>query len=784
MKLRKPVLIIIFCIGVLPSLAQRPELDKFLTRFHEHENEFFQEKIFLHLDRTFYMAGETIWLKAYLVDGYVHQPVASSKVAYVEILNASNEAIAQLKIELQNGMGTGSIELPATINSGNFQVRAYTNWMKNFGPEFFFHQPITIINPFRTIEASPGSNTNLDIQFFPEGGTLLTGVESHVAFRVVNADGKGVDFNGYLVSGSGDTLVRFKPWKFGLGKFKFTPSAADSYKVIIKEKNGSTQRTELGPPSSAGYAIQVSSSTDSFEIQITGKGKEVYSPMIYLIGHTRQVIKIAEALTLREGQVTIRVPKSSLGDGISHFTVFNSEFKPVCERLVFIKPATTNVQVTTDQESYGLRSRIKLALHSELKSADSLQLSISVHKNDSLKQFDHTNIPEFLWLTSDLKGTIESPRYYFSDAPDVAEGLDNLMLTHGWSRFRWEDLRDASVHITYLPEYRGHLIYGKVLSRDNSNPLSNVLTYLAWPQKRIQFAQAISNDAGTIRFETNQLKGRQKLFIQPSQADSLARIELTTPFFDKFTRAIPNLELSKELTRQLTTRSISMQVLDAFKRNLQTTIIRSDSSAFYGRAQEEYKLDDYTRFPLMEEVMREYVKGVRVRKREGQFIFKILNTANNTVFDQEPLVLLDGVPLMNVTGIMEFDPLKIKQLDVITNKYFFGSQTYEGIVSYRTYQGDLGGYVFTPHTIVLDYEGLQAAKEFFAPKYETKQQLESRVPDARTLLHWAPDINLSKAGHSIEFYSSDQPGRYDVVIQGISASGLPVYQRSSFTVKR
>lgn len=784
MKLRKQVLLVIFCIGVMPGFAQRPEMDKFLTRFHEYEKEFLQEKIFLHLDRTFYMAGETIWLKAYLVDGYVHQPVASSKVAYIEILNTSNEAIAQLKIELRNGMGTGSIDLPATINSGNFQVRAYTNWMKNFDPAFFFHQPITIINPFRTIEAVTSSNPSFDIQFFPEGGSLLAGVETQVAYRVVNSIGKGIDFNGYLLSGNGDTLVRFKPWKFGLGKFRFTPQSTAPHKVVIIEKNGSIQLAELGPIASSGYAIQVISSADNFEIHITGKGKEVYSPLIYLIGHTRQVIKVAEAVTLQEGQATIRIPKKSLGEGISHLTVFNSEFKPVCERLVFIKPATTNLQVTTDQETYSTRTRIKLALRSDLKSVDSLRLSVSVYKNDSLQQFKHTNFPEFLWLTSELKGTIESPAYYFSDEPDVTEGLDNLMLTHGWSRFRWEDLRDASLHITNLPEYRGHLIYGKVLNRDNSSPLPNVLTYLAWPQKRIQFAQAISNDAGIIRFETNQLKGRQKLFIQPSRADSLARIELTTPFFNEFARAIPPLVLSKELTRQLTTRSVSMQVLDAFRRTIQTTTILSDSATFYGRAQEEYKLDDYTRFPLMEEVMREYVKGVRVRKREGQFIFKILNTANNTVFDQEPLVLLDGVPLLDVTGIMEFDPLKIKQLDVVTTKYVLGSQTYEGIVSYRTYQGDLAGYPFTPHTIILDYEGLQAAKEFFAPKYETKQQLESRVPDARTLLYWAPDINLTMVGHSIEFFSSDQPGSYDVVIQGISSTGQPVFQRSTFTVKR
>jgi len=187
---------------------------------------------------------------------------------------------------------------------------------------------------------------------------------------------------------------------------------------------------------------------------------------------------------------------------------------------------------------------------------------------------------------------------------------------------------------------------------------------------------------------------------------------------------------------------------------------------------------------VMEEVMREYVHGVWVRKRGGKFIFKVPDEPHHSIFPNESMVMLDGVPIFNIEKIMSFSPLKVQKLDVLTRKYFLGPFAFEGIVSYITYKGDLGGFELDPRVTVLNYQGLQLQKEFFSPKYETATQIGSRMADRRNLLYWAPNITLTgQEKKSIEFYSSDEPGIYKIVIQGMSVDGRVGSAATSFEVK-
>ncbi len=169
-----------------------------------------------------------------------------------------------------------------------------------------------------------------------------------------------------------------------------------------------------------------------------------------------------------------------------------------------------------------------------------------------------------------------------------------------------------------------------------------------------------------------------------------------------------------------------------------------DSLPFYGTPDEKYLLDDFTRFPTMEEVMREYVKGVMVRVRKGKFHFLTLDKTNAALFRENPLVLLDGVPVFNINKIMAYDPRKVKQVDVVTRQYYLGRLTFNGVVNYTTYHGDLLDY--TPeNATILFVEGLQTKKEFFSPVYETPLQQESRVPDKRHLLFWDTNVKPDRA---------------------------------------
>ena len=211
----------------------------------------------------------------------------------------------------------------------------------------------------------------------------------------------------------------------------------------------------------------------------------------------------------------------------------------------------------------------------------------------------------------------------------------------------------------------------------------------------------------------------------------------------------------------------------------------TDSLAFYGRADETYYLDDFTRFQVMEEVMREYVPGVLVRKRKDGFHFVVIDNLHRDVLPDDPMILLDGVPIFDADKIMAFDPLKVKKLEVLTRKYYLGLLTLQGIVSYSTYKGDLAGYELDPKALSLNYEGLQLQREFYAPRYDAPAERNSRIPDQRNLLYWAPDIITDRDGkQQLDFYTSDLTGNYELVIEGTTTDGLSGSTSYTFSVKR
>jgi hypothetical protein len=155
---------------------------------------------------------------------------------------------------------------------------------------------------------------------------------------------------------------------------------------------------------------------------------------------------------------------------------------------------------------------------------------------------------------------------------------------------------------------------------------------------------------------------------------------------------------------------------------------------------------------------------------------------NRTMFEEDPLVLLDGVPIFNLNKLMAFDPLRIQRVAVFTNRYFYGGQDYPGLLSFTTYKGNLQDYPLDPRALLEEYDGVQGQREFFAPLYDTSAP--TTLPDLRNLLHWQPGLTLSPGtARELTFYTSDQVGCYIVVVQGLAANGLAGSKTVTFKVK-
>jgi hypothetical protein len=393
-------------------------------------------------------------------------------------------------------------------------------------------------------------------------------------------------------------------------------------------------------------------------------------------------------------------------------------------------------------------------------------------------------------LDSDLAGKVESPHYYFSSREHQNNAdIDNLMLTHGWRRFRWQSLlNEDSLVFKFIPEYEGHLVQGCIANITNNAPAPNINVYLSVPGRHFQLHISQSNYQGEVNFALNDVYGTKQIVTQTnSQQDSLYRIELLSPYFlPEATLRLPYFYVHEQLKEQLLTRSIGMQTQNMYFSDKRRRFFSNprDTTAFYGTPDAQYKLDAYTRFPQMEDVLKEYVPGVQARKRRGKYHLEVIDLPHKLNFSENPLVLIDGVPVFDMDKIMSFNPLKVKRLDVVARKYFLGPLSFSGVLSYATYTGEVTDLPLDPAAVILDFEGLQLQREYYTPLYDSPQSINRRLPDYRHLLYWAPAVKTDKTGKTtLEFYTSDLEGEYRIVVEGITKNGEAGYNTSSFTVE-
>lgn len=783
------ITLLVFPLLLLFMKSNAQLINELQQGFDSYHQNYLQEKVFVHTDKDVYLSGEIIWFKVYCLNGNDHKPLNLSKVIYVDILDEHQNPVLQTKISMQGGMGSGSIYIPVSSKNGNYKFRAYTNWMKNFSPDLYFEKKIVFINPLRIPDPQVVNTiTNYNIQFFPEGGNLVRGITTKVAFKAVDLSGKGINVSGAVLDSRNDTVARFKSLKFGMGNFSFTPVANMVYRAVVNYA-GTAITKDLPKINNQGYAMTLVDN-GSDQLSVTVKSAGVTDGNIYLFAHSRQSVKSIQKASMSNGAAQFLLSKRILGEGISHLTIFDESKQPVSERLFFKKPVQQLlINATTDLHQYGLRQKVNMNIAAIDQAGKNLNtdFSMAVYRVDSLQGLDDLNIYNYLWLNSELKGKIESPDYYFGITnEETTEAVDNLMLSQGWRRFQWTNVFEHKpASFSFLPEYRGHIITAKITNISDQAPAKNILTYLGVPGKRVQLYTAMSDSSGHLKYDAKDFYGPNEIIIQDNPLmDSTYHIDVLSPFSDQYTTsALPPFSIHPTTIHAIEEHSLGMQVLNIYSLNnikkFYSPVV--DSSAFYGKPSNSYKLDDFTRFTTMEEDLREYVKEDNIVKSRGKFHIKVL-TERGFLEGGDPLVLVDGIPVFDINKVMTIDPLKVRKLDIMAATYIYGPAKESGIFSFTTYKGDLGGVEIDPHAAVLDYEGLQLRREFYSPVYDTEMKSSSRIPDFRNLLYWSPEINL-EGKNAVSFYTSDQPGKYVGAVQGITTNGDAGVQYFTFEVK-
>jgi hypothetical protein len=797
MTAKKIIWLLLFAHTYITNVKAQNDFALAITQqFTNYQHNNFREKVFVHTDKTFYLAGERIWFKAYITNTSSHIPVNLSKVVYVELLNAENKPVLQTKIAADK-TGEGSLLIPASIATGTYLLRAYTNWMKNFDARYFYTQPVTIVNTIKGISSgftASHSMQDAGITFYPEGGHLVAGFNSVVGIKAIGKNGFGAACTGTIINEKKEIEARFNTDTYGIGSFSFTPQTQTTYTAIVKYQSDSATIPFTAKLDTRGYVMQLLYNEGDL-ITVAVKTSADYNNLpVYLFVQSNGIFKTVQTAVIKDGQLFFIINKKDLADGVAHFTLFNNNRQPVCERLYFKTPNNTEVlHLQTEKEIYEPREKvtIDIAANDTISGITDASLSMSVFLIDGLQELNQADIKNYLLFTSGLAEYDKPLLDYLSKKNKNVEQLtNNLMLTQGWSGFKWDDIIKNKEHnFSFLPEMEGLLITGKITHTASGLPAAGITVYLSVPGKAFQYANFVSDTAGRIFFPVKDIFGPADIIVQTDiTKDSGYTIEINNPFFEKNNLQLSStMQLNENIKKQLLNRHIGVQAENTYAaddKKIFASKQGKNNTAFYGQPSHSFKLDAYTRFNTMDEILREITTDVKIRKKDNRNYLRVFNNPKQVYFDTDPLVLLDGVPVFNIEKLVAFSPLKINSVDVVAAKFFTGPIENDGVVSFITYDGDLGGYSLDAGALAIKFDGVQLQRKFYSPEYINDQAKKSRMPDLRNVLMWKPDININKdLRTSCSFYTSDFKGTYAVVVQGLSQNGTPLSSTLLFSVK-
>jgi hypothetical protein len=414
-----------------------------------------QEKVYLHLDKPHYAIGDTIWFKAYTVIGVQHRLSALSGVLYVELIDARDSVAKRLTLPLISGMAWGDFTLARSYKPGEYSLRAYTRWMRNAGPAFFYNRHVQV-GGMRAVPAGPSKNAalNPDVQFFPEGGELVNGIRSKIAVKAVSSNGRGQDIKGDIEDNDGNVVADFATQHLGMGVFAFTPQSGKSYKAKIAGIGESSFTVALSPSNDEGLTLALNNSRpDSIYIKVAINEKALEKQKnnpFYIIAQSNGRAYYTSQGVLDGLVYTAKVDKARFPSGIAQFTLFSQNGEPLAERIVFLQNNDTlKMDLAAPAAGNATRGEMKIALDvkdsEDEPVAGSFSVSVINESRVGADEDTESTILNNLLLASDLKGYIEQPNYYFTDVNDQTRAdLDVLMLTQGYRRFDWKAILSSN----------------------------------------------------------------------------------------------------------------------------------------------------------------------------------------------------------------------------------------------------------------------------------------------------------------------------------------------------
>ena len=782
-KLKAGILLIAFLFSFKYSygIGEDPVLSS-LTAYNRLIENHHPEKIHIHINQPVYQNRDTIWFKAYIINSFYSRPSAMSKMLSVELVSSSGDLVYRLKLRSDAGLASGHIALSDSIPSGTYHLRAFTPAMQNFGPAFYYDRSVLVRHRSER-PAEPALTAASSIQFFPEGGDLIAGIRTKIAFKAVARGGRGIDMSGSITDDSGELISHFKSEHLGMGVFAMTASPGTNYYAKVRFQDGTELKQLIPPAKSQGYMISVNSSFDSIRVRVQCSAYLAGKGLLTLVGMQDGINRYVSQFGLKaEIQNTVWIPKELFNSGAVQFTLFDSDNNPVSERLTFIKKNDELMIRSALKSQYAKREAVNLLLEMENQAGlkDVGNLSVTVYNESEIPgDDDEISIFSDLLLTGDLKGFIESPGYYFNGPENEirARHLDHLLLTQGWRRFSWKNALSKGFPQIAQDRAKGLEVNGR-MTLPSGKPFANGEVSLfksGWPPMVLQTKTDL---AGEFRFSDLDLQDTASFLISANNARYRKNMKIDL-FNKKYENApltifYPVASLVKVRSTPENHRLNQLQyrengiLLDAVEIHSKKITKVTESANLNGPGNADVVLtsEDIGFYQDLALFLTSRVAGLSLNRGE------VYSRGGK----RPMLTIVNGMTLpmsfINIDDIATIEVLKGAASTAI-----YGIQGMDGILVITTKKGgdhteENAARMRTPGILPFRLTGYQSSREFYSPKYDVLNPDAVVVPDLRKAVYWNPSVSIGLAEKTeVRYFNSDYTGTYKVVIEGINADG-------------
>lgn len=784
--MRNIVCFILLMSALLVAKAQTIDsaLSKLATNYQP-------EKVYLHYDKSSYYAGETIWFKAYLMEGLF--PAGQSKTLYIDWIDEKGSVLSHTVSPVVDGATNGQFEVPEKYASNFVHVRAYTKWMLNFDTAFLYSKDIPVLPKEGIIKKTPAAVVS-SLQAFPEGGDIVNGVINKIAFKANDQYGRPVKVKGKLVDGKGTVIQNFSSVHDGMGSFVFIPQQGITYNVKWTDEKNVEHTTNLPSIKSSGISMQVQLDKERRAITINAPSQlESQLRQLHLTGTLNQTLIFKNDISLTENNSVKRIiPTAGIPSGILTLTLFDANWNAIAERITFINNNDYLFQPQMDVKRWGLSKRKRNEI--EITLPDSLQdANLSVSVTDAAIEKDTTdNIVSHFLLSSDIKGKVYNPAYYFSNNSDsVARYLDLVMLTNGWRRFKWEDVTKGQFpKITYPRDTAYMYLSGKLfgVAQSQLSGKESIALMIKDTASSKMLLMGINTD-GTfgdpdlVLFDTLKVYYSLKSKFLTTASARFMVDRMPAPNYIAFSK---NFMYSNNIFdtsgmshhNMLASKALELANIDRGK-IMQTVVVQTTKKPTVQVMDEKYtsgmfKGGDGFQFDLVNDPFSSSFQnafGYLQGKVAGLQINSTSNPPTLSWRGGAPAVYLDEIAT-DVSMIGNIPVTDIAYIKVFRPPFMGGFGGGNGAIAIYTRRGNdqtLKGEGLSSNTIA----GYSPIKQFYSPNYDSFVAGNDKL-DVRSTLFWSPVLSATQKDKTIKlsFYNNDVAKSFRVVIEGMTKDGL------------